>query len=199
MTPGGKTAGPVRHRLIAALALAALALSALGRPVLAEPFTLAAVEAKVARDYADVRHMPTEALARLLESDKAGEVLLLDVREPAEYAVSHLPGAVRVDPGIWRWTFMRRFAEKAKGKIVVFYCSVGVRSSKLASAFGKALRQAGARALYNLRGGIFAWHNEGRRLVDARGETDFVHPYDSHWGRLLTRRSLARTRPRIGS
>ena len=75
---------------------------------------------------------------------------------------------------------------------MVIYCSVGVRSSRLAEHVVDAVREAGARDVYNLAGGIFAWHNRGYQLVDGSGPTAFVHPYDETWGRLVARRQLWR-------
>ena len=80
-----------------------------------------------------------------------------------------------------------------KGKTVVFYCSVGVRSSALAESVKADLLAAGTKEVVNLEGGIFGWHNQSRPLVDKSGPTTFVHPYNAYWGRLLTRPELART------
>ncbi len=156
-------------------------------------FSLDKVREQVRQDYRQVQHMVPEALTRKLADDK--NILLLDVRESDEFSVSHLAGAKRVDPGIWRWTFMNKFEKAAAGKTVIFYCSVGVRSSKLAARVQSALLHAGAKAVYNLDGGIFAWHNEERPLIDVRAPTQFVHPYDSNWGRLVTRQSFTRMAP----
>lgn len=157
-----------------------------------EPFTLDAVRAQVQRDYARVQHLSGEALAEEL---KGSNVLLLDVREKDEFAVSHIPGAERVDPSIWTSTFLNGFKDKAQGKSVVFYCSVGVRSSRLAERVQAALKAAGAKSVTNLDGGVFGWHNQKRALVNAQGATDFVHPFDSHWGKLVERKELVRTAP----
>jgi 3-mercaptopyruvate sulfurtransferase SseA len=92
--------------------------------------------------------------------------------------------------------FLERYGAGVDGKAVVFYCSVGVRSSALAERVAQGLQAHGATAVDDLAGGIFAWHGEGRPLVDAQGSTDFVHPYDSSWGRLLARPDLARNAPR---
>lgn len=174
-----------------ALLLAALAAG----PVWAEsPFTLDSVRAQVKKDYGQVQHLPTQTLAEKLKQRDG--LLVLDVREEAEYAVSRIPGAVRVDPGIWRRSFLNRFGEMARGKTVVFYCSVGVRSSRLAAAVQDALKEQGARGVFNLDGGIFAWHNEGRALVNAQGPTRFVHSFDSRWGKLIDHTELIRTAPR---
>lgn len=156
-----------------------------------EPFTLESVRNQVRSDYAGVSHLSSGALVEKLKRE---DVLLIDVREAPEFAVSHLAGAQRADPGIWRSTFMKTFGEKARGKTVVFYCSVGVRSSRLAQSVQAALKEQGARAVYNLDGGVFGWHNESRALVNASGATPFVHPFDSRWGKLVTRQELTRSR-----
>lgn len=159
-----------------------------------EPFTLESVRAQVVRDYGGVAQLSTQTFAAQLA--RRTDVLLLDVREKDEFAVSHLAGAERVDPGIWRWSFMNRFGDKVRGKTVVFYCAVGVRSSQLAERVQAELKERGAKAVYNLDGGIFAWHNESRALIDAKGKTEFVHPFDAYWGQLVKRGELARTSPR---
>jgi len=156
--------------------------------------TLAGIQSQVVRNYRDVHQMEAGELAELLRK-KAEDILLLDVREPDEYGVSHLANAKRVDPGIWRSSFMQRYAKAAKGRTVVFYCSVGVRSSKLAAYVGDALRKSGAKAIYNLKGGVFNWHNRKLPLMNAKGPTPYVHPYDQYWGKLVERRKLTRYKP----
>jgi rhodanese-related sulfurtransferase len=59
------------------------------------------------------------------------DILLLDVRKEKEYAVSHIDGALRVDPGISADEFMQIYGEQLAGKNVILYCSVGRRSSHL--------------------------------------------------------------------
>jgi len=159
----------------------------------AEDFTLQSVHQSVAEDYASVRHLTADNLADRLR--RRQDIVLFDVRETDEFAVSHLPGAKRVDPGVWRRTFLKRHGDKVKGKTVVFYCSVGVRSSKLAANLQDALAARGAKAVYNLQAGIFNWHNEKRPLTSGSAPTSFVHPFDDHWGRLVTRQNLLRYKP----
>ena len=172
-------------------------LMALLAPALAsalEQISLDAVRAKVRKDYASVEQISTAALAERIA--RGAPVVLLDVREVKEFEVSRIKGATRVDPGIWRSTFMSRFGDKLRGKTVVFYCAVGVRSSKLATYVQDALMKQGAKAVYNLDGGIFAWHNDARALVNAKGPTDFVHPFDKYWGQLVDRGALLSTMPK---
>lgn len=146
---------------------------------------LTRVEAKVRTEFADVRHIAPDAVARLAESRR--DVVVLDVRELEEYAVSHLAGALHVDPQITPEQLMAQYGDQVRGKDVVVYCSVGVRSSKLARLIEASLSGAGARAVYNLEGGIFRWHGERRPLVAGGAATDLVHPYDGYWGRLVQR------------
>ncbi|MBL8564768.1 MAG: hypothetical protein JNM89_03520 [Hyphomicrobiaceae bacterium] len=157
--------------------------------------SLAKFEQEVARDYPAIAHVaPVELEAQVAHA--AGDVLLIDARGVGETDVSRLPGAIPVDPDIATDAFVARFAEAAKGRDVVIYCSVGVRSSKLAARVRDAMIAQGARRVANLRGGIFAVHNARRKLVDSLGETYWVHPYSWWWSRYLERRELTRYEPR---
>ena len=160
--------------------------------------SLAAIHDRTAASHADVRHVGPEKLAALLR-DAGDRTLILDVRERDEHAVSRIPGAIRVSPGIWNNSFLRQFAEMSKNRTVVLYCSVGVRSTRLAARVQDALKKAGAEDVFNLQGGVFAWHNQKQPLADARGETDLVHPYNDYWGQLLERRNRISYRPRKAS
>ncbi len=142
------------------------------------------LERKLQRQFFDVSHMFPEQL-EALRSEHPGDIVLLDVRELNEFTVSHLPGAEQVAPGISKPDFMAKFAPKLKGKIVVLYCSVGYRSSKLASRVQQQLSKLGVKEVHNLRGGIFAWHNTGRAVMKGNAETDLVHPYSKSWSRYL--------------
>ena len=147
----------------------------------------------VARKWPAVAHLDAGSVARLM-ADKSAVVF--DVRSQEEYAVSHLDGAVWVDPSIGAAAFLEQHGASVKGKTAVFYCSVGVRSSKLAARVADGVKAAGATGMGELRGGIFAWGGEGRPLVDAKGATDKVHGYDSTWGRLVKNPATLETKPR---
>lgn len=156
------------------------------------PFTLENVREEVRASFPSVKQLSTSALAARLATRDS--LVLLDVRELQEYAVSHLPGAVRVDPKPVESSIPP--ANDLTNKIVVFYCSVGVRSSKLAQKLQSELMHKGAISVFNLDGGIFAWHNQERPLEDSNGATDFVHPFDQKYKKLLRRQSLARFQTR---
>ncbi len=145
------------------------------------------------RDFADVVQLSPRDFTALRST---AAPLVVDVRENGEFAVSHIDGAVRVDPDISVSEFVEKIAKSATGRNVVLYCSVGVRSSKLAARANKALQSLSVKGVYNLEGGLFRWHNERRNLVDATGATERIHPYDAHWGGLVARQDQVATTPR---
>jgi rhodanese-related sulfurtransferase len=121
--------------------------------------------------YADVRAIQTQALADWLADPARVQPLLLDVREPAEYALSHLPGAKNVNLA------KLDVLPPDKASPIVVYCSVGLRSADAA----RHLKALGYSNVFNLEGSIFQWANEDRALEGGSR----VHPYDAQWGRLL--------------
>ena len=134
----------------------------------------------VVKRYPTVEHISTKQLAQMPRES----VLLFDVREATEFNVSHLAHAIRVDPDINPGTFLTQHSHKMHGKTIIFYCSLGERSSKLAQA---VLDTAAATdvSIVNLEGGLFKWHNEQRTVVDASGVTENIHSYSRFWQRYL--------------
>jgi rhodanese-related sulfurtransferase len=141
------------------------------------------LEKQVEKDYTAVGSLFPHQAHDLLKA--SADVLLLDVRDAAEFEISHLPGAVLVDPEITTEQFMDRFGGQIAGRQVLLYCSVGVRSSRLGERIRAAASERGAAGVHNIRGGIFAWHNYGKRLEKAKGQTELVHPYSTRWSRYL--------------
>lgn len=176
-------------------AAAGLALLVFGFSLSLQPastgFTLDAIEADVSKRFQEVAQISADDLAAKMQSSKPP--LMFDVREEAEHRVSHLSGAERVNPETAAEAFVAKYGAAAAGRDVVFYCSVGMRSSGLAAEVQEGLVKAGALSVANLRGGIFGWHNARRPLVDANGATDFVHPYNDKWGALVARHEFVRT------
>jgi rhodanese-related sulfurtransferase len=76
--------------------------------------------------------------------------LLLDVRQPEEYALAHLEGAQLIPLG----ELANRMSEIPAGDLIV-YCHSGRRSLTAASMLISKGRQA-----VSLRGGIDAWSRE---------------------------------------
>lgn len=147
--------------------------------------TLDEAEKEVSTRYADVAQVEARSVLQQMESQ--APPILVDVREPAEYAVSHLPGALRIAPGASAAEVVTALGAVQPGSRIVMYCSVGVRSSRLAERARERLLARGASSVANLRGGIFRWHAERLPLVDANGATDAIHGFDRRWSRLLPR------------
>ncbi len=87
--------------------------------------------------------------ARFARGDR---FILLDVREPEEFELCHIPGA-RLLP---LSELSSRMGELDRTDEIILQCRSGKRSAK---ALG-LLRQAGFVRLWNLKGGITAWLNE---------------------------------------
>ena len=100
----------------------------------------------------DVEISPEETQAR----HAAGEIQLIDVREPYEHELSRIEGARHVE--------LERLASQAdtidRDRPVVFYCRLGARSGMAANAFLRAGYDAKSMA-----GGLERWDAEGRPLV----------------------------------
>ncbi len=95
---------------------------------------------------ARVRRITPVELNALLDS---GPQLVIDVREPREFAVGHLPGAVNIPLGMLR----ERLGEVPAGAEPVFVCRSGGRSLRACSL---AL-DGGVSSASNLEGGMLAW------------------------------------------
>jgi rhodanese-related sulfurtransferase len=145
------------------------------------------IAAQLARQYPGLVQVTPDELA----SRRADATVVIDARTPAEYEVSHIEGAIRVD-ATSSPNAVADAAGDVAGKSVVVYCTVGGRSSRVAAAAQSALLSKGAKDVANLTGGVLAWHNAGLPLVNAGGRTELVHPSSPDMARLLTRSGLAR-------
>lgn len=121
--------------------------------------------------FPQVRPLTVAQLADWLQHERP---LLLDARKPAEYQVSHLPGADLAPANLSE-------LPQSQHQPIVVYCSVGYRSAKLANR----LQQMGFEAVYNLEGSIFEWANMGYPVYRGNEAVQQVHPYNPNWGKLL--------------
>ncbi|XP_078080729.1 sulfurtransferase Alvin_2599-like [Mustelus asterias] len=147
----------------------------------------------IRKSFNSVQDLSSDAMEQLMTNQ--GRIVVLDVRSPGEYQISHLQGAVRVDPETTDMDHLVTnlgLEESNESTDVVCYCTVGYRSSKvaqklmefLASDAGRGLR--GSLKVYNLEGGLVKWANERKAIVDSENQpTSLVHPYSVMWGKLL--------------
>ncbi len=164
---------------ILVLAGAALAILLWARSGCSQDLSWSAVLKGVRAEFGDVTQISTDSLAAWMADSSRAQPVLIDARTPEEYAVSHIEGAVRVDPD----NPVLAASEIRTDAPIVAYCSVGYRSSSVA----QQLAEQGYTNVVNLEGSIFKWANEGRPLVAEGQPTDTVHPFNAVWGRLLSR------------
>lgn len=109
-------------------------------------------EACSAQDLAAVKRLSARELEELL-SEQASELsLIVDVREPQEFAVSHLPRSINIPVR----ELEPRLGELPPSGMVVFVCRSGARSL---TASGIA-RRSGLAQPAHLEGGLLAWASE---------------------------------------
>jgi rhodanese-related sulfurtransferase len=137
----------------------------------------------------------TAALARRI-TGRSLRVLIFDTRSKTEYEVSHLEGAIWLAPETDVDSFIASIGPRARDAYVVFYCTMGLRSTEYALKAMDALARAGARKTVVLRNGILGWANANLKLVDAHGATRLVHTFNPEAAARLTEPALARFEPR---
>jgi sulfur-carrier protein adenylyltransferase/sulfurtransferase len=99
--------------------------------------------------------MTVQELKQLLDSG-ADDFVLLDVRNPNEYAIAQIPGSVLVPlPDIENGAGVTQVKELLNGHRLIAHCRSGVRSAKALAI----LKDAGIEGT-NVVGGILAWSRE---------------------------------------
>ena len=114
----------------------------------------------------DINELVAAARSRIREVEPgdclAGEALVVDVREPAEFAPGHLPGAVNLPRGVLEFQIRAHpaIAGRTTGSSalpLLLYCLTGGRSALAADSLG----QLGFEDVRSLAGGLQAWRNAG--------------------------------------
>jgi adenylyltransferase/sulfurtransferase len=81
--------------------------------------------------------------------DRGEDFLLVDVREPAEWEIVRIPGAVLIPKG----DLPGKLSELPQDKPIVAYCKTGVRSAEALAL----LKNAGFADAKHVQGGVTAW------------------------------------------
>ncbi|MDG1785587.1 MAG: rhodanese-like domain-containing protein [Ilumatobacter sp.] len=87
------------------------------------------------------------------------DLVILDVRTPAEFAEGHIEGAVMID--FYRDDFASELAKLDPNVPYVLYCRSGNRSGQT----GALMTALGFSAVDDVDGGIIAWQDAGLPLV----------------------------------
>lgn len=105
--------------------------------------------------------LPTITAARAAEMLRAGEAVLVDIREADERARAHIPGSAHLP--------LSRLAEAElavqQGKPVIFHCASGRRTAENAARLGE---RAGECEAFIVEGGIAAWRSAGLPVAENR-------------------------------
>ncbi|MFF0816490.1 adenylyltransferase/sulfurtransferase MoeZ [Rhodococcus sp. NPDC003318] len=83
-----------------------------------------------------------------------GDIALIDVREPVEWDIVHLPGATLIPKD--RILSGDALADLPQDRPITLYCKTGIRSAEVLAA----LKSAGFADATHLQGGIVAWANQ---------------------------------------
>ena len=94
-------------------------------------------------------NLDVKSFAEKIMKDK--EVIILDVRTPAEFAEGAIKGAINID--VSASNFKEKVSTLDKEKSYLVYCRSGMRSVKACNI----MSENGYRQLFNLLGGYQAW------------------------------------------
>ena len=101
------------------------------------------------------------------------EVILLDVREPAEFDAMHIAGSINVPRGVLETACEYDYEEtvpelvEARDKEIIVICRSGNRSVFVCDV----MQQLGYRNVSSLKTGLRGWSDYEQPLVNLRGES----------------------------
>jgi len=90
---------------------------------------------------------------------KLGDIQLIDVRRPEEYAAGHIEGSGNIN--FLDVDFIDQMSKFDKNKEIYVYCRSGNRSGKAAAK----LKEQGFTKIYDLQGGIINWEKNNFKIV----------------------------------
>ncbi|EFC80951.1 rhodanese-like domain-containing protein [Parafrankia sp. EUN1f] len=103
------------------------------------------------------QQIPTVTVPELpVQLPAEGGPLLVDVREPDEWAAGHIDGALHIPMG----DFLARINEVPQDRDVVVVCRSGRRSAEVTAYLARGGWQA-----RNLEDGMLAWQAAGRPMI----------------------------------
>lgn len=174
--------------LIAALVVLLLLLAAFLVVWNSRALGFALVQRVTERKFPTLQWLDRDEFARWRADSTRVQPVVLDARTGAEYTVSHLHGASRIDP---REPSLKGVAAFPRDTPVVVYSRVGYRSARVA----RWLQRHGFRTVFDLPGGLFAWANDERPMEANDRPVTQVHPYSTTWGQLLRPQARADAPP----
>lgn len=121
--------------------------------------------------YCTIKDLVSEARSQIRETSPealatgAGDAVVVDVREPAEFEAGHLEGAINIPRGVLEFQVEAHPALggatdpalSVRERPLVVYCRSGARSALAAAS----LQRMGFNNVTSLAGGITAWAEAG--------------------------------------
>ncbi|MEM8608788.1 MAG: rhodanese-like domain-containing protein [Myxococcota bacterium] len=96
-----------------------------------------------------------------------GEVRVLDVRTPEEFALGHIEGAI--NQNVNGPDFASALEDLPHDKPYLVHCAAGTPGGRSRRAT-EALQSAGSKRIYHLDGGLIAWSGGGNPTVTVDGD-----------------------------
>lgn len=153
-------------------------IDSLNDGVPARPLNMVAIEAtnrgREHNEWAMLTSLSPVAEASVENLDqRVPESLLIDIREPVEFAMGHIPGAVSLPQA----ELASRLDELPKDKPLYIVCQGGFRSLR-ATQF---LRQVGYGQVINVQGGTDDWLRAGRSVDTERYTGEPTRIVETEW------------------
>lgn len=101
----------------------------------------------------EIKLLNDEALRTLFKNTDPNSTVIIDIREPSEYAREHIPGSLNIPST----ELNKKDFSGDKDKIAVFHCKLGNRTR----SFQTALSNTGFKEIYCMEGGIEQWKKCG--------------------------------------
>lgn len=116
--------------------------------------------------------IPDISVEELIKIKREKKVILVDVRDPEEWKISMIPGAITKE------TFLDDL-QHYKEYVIIPYCTIGYRSG----LYTKELSDKKLNSV-NLRGGVLAWAHAKQIFTSTDGDSQKVHVYSERWNLL---------------
>jgi rhodanese-related sulfurtransferase len=134
-------------------------------------WTLAAAQTESLRTPADLVAEAKTHIQEVTVDEVPGllgkNALLIDVREPEEFAASRIPGSINIPRGLLEFRILNQEALKqnpdAADQPILLYCAGGSRGALAA----QSLQALGFKNVYSLEGGLSSWTAAGQPVDTA--------------------------------
>jgi len=138
----------MKNRLVPLLAMALLGVAGGGPAFAADPAKAETISVPSMSQF--------DLLSRIQRKDP--DLVVLDVRTPAEFAAGHVPGARNISHDLLQSSIEE--LSDLRNKQIVLYCRSGRRTMLAADV----LHKAGFKRLAHLEGDFLAWESEQRPI-----------------------------------